>query len=182
MLSLLHPARRKKNKGSNPLLPSPQTPLFSCSTVSGHCCRVCPDIPQAHCPFTSSSAHPFSSSIFLLSVTSSLPHLHAPLLLAPSQILFLVFLTPFPPLPPLSLPPTSQPRALLGALARLLLTEEPLDLRHPCCLTLPRDKERGCEGPQPSRREVPLEEAGGGRGGDRQRGSVFYGLSHLSRH
>ena len=56
-------------------------------------------------------------------------------------------------------------------LAGLLLTKEPLDLRHPFCPALFREKEASREGPGPLKGSCPLEgrhrgegKAGGGEG------------------
>ena len=57
---------------------------------------------------------------------------------------------------PLSPLPTPPPRSLLRALAGLLLTEESLDLRHPLCLALSRDKKGSHEGPRPPEGRCPL--------------------------
>ena len=55
-----------------------------------------------------------------------------------------------------NLPSNAGPSSLLGALAGLLLTKEPLDLRHPFCPALSREKEASCEGPGPLKGSCPL--------------------------
>lgn len=171
-MALLHPAGREKDRGaypvSRPLHVLPTSLLLHIGT-SGHRCCVCAD-PEAHCPFTS-LCQPFPK--FPSSLSPFFPS--TPLLTPPhSSFLTCLVLSPLPfsslsPLLSPPPPPTPQPRSLLGALAGLLLTEEPLDLRHSCCLALPRDKESSREGPSPPGGRCPLE----GGGGEAGRGEAF---------
>lgn len=159
-MSLLHPAGKKEEQGEHILSPSSSMcyhPLLSCRHSLPQCLgRLTGPLPL-HLPPPTLSQVPF------LTLCSPPFYPYSPLILPNSVFLLLGPLASLSPI--LSLPPpTPQPRSLLGALAGLLLTEEPLDLRHPCCLALSRDKESGSEGPSPPGGSCSLEGGGGNAG------------------
>lgn len=162
-MSLLHPAGKKEEQGDHILSPSSSMcyPLFSCR----HSLQQCLGRPTGPLPLH--LPPPTLSQVPFLSLSSP------PLYPSPYSTPTLILLNsgfwsplPFASLSPiLSLPPPPpQPRSLLGALAGLLLTEEPLDLRHPRCLALSRDKESSSEGPSPPGGSCSSEGGGGNAG------------------
>lgn len=146
-IGLLEPAGGTKNKRNKSVPPSP---LLSRPSVVPRACFSLPAqgwlpaIPRAPCP------SPGPPSPCLLPTSWAIPTHFSPLHHLP-----LAFVS-FPPAPPPS-PPLPSPSSLLGALAGLLLTKEPLDLRHPFCPALFREKEASREGPGPLKGSCPLE-------------------------
>lgn len=144
--NLLQPAAAKKTKRSE-FIPQPLSWLPDPETVDSAVC-------ERHCRPAALSPPTATSVCFLLPPPALLPSHPPPSLLGPHLAPSLL------PHPPFSSIPPSSPRSLLVALAGLLLTEEPFDLRHPRCLALSRDKEGSCEGPRPPEGRCPVE--GGG--------------------